>query len=73
MLTLIAFAAVNANMSKPFTIALILTLAVVQVLFQLFFWMHLKDKGHFYARAGIAFGAFVALTALIFAVYWLWW
>lgn len=73
LLTLLAFATVNAGLGRSFTIAFIVILAIVQVLFQLYFWMHMKDKGHFYARLGIGFGAFIALTALIAAVYWMWW
>jgi cytochrome c oxidase subunit IV len=73
VLTILAFAAVNANLGRTFTIAFILLLALIQASFQLFFWMHMKDKGHFYAKVGIAFGFVIALTALAAAVYWMWW
>lgn len=73
VLTILAFAAVNADLSRSFTLMFIVVLALVQVLFQLAFWMHMKDKGHFYAKVGIAFGAFIAFTGVISAVYWMWW
>jgi cytochrome c oxidase subunit IV len=73
VLTILAFAAVNANLGKTFTLSFIVLLAIIQAAFQLFVWMHMKDKGHFYAKISIAFGAFIAFTALVSAVYWMWW
>jgi cytochrome c oxidase subunit 4 len=73
ILTILAFAAVMANLGRTFTIMFIVLLALIQVIFQLAFWMHMKDKGHFYATVGIVTGAFVALTAVAATVYWIWW
>lgn len=47
MLTILAFFAVaNEMISLAFAIPVILGLALVQVLFQAFVWMHLNQKGH---------------------------
>lgn len=73
VLTVLAFAAVAADIGRTFTLLFIVTLAVVQVIFQLAFWMHMKDKGHFYAAVGIITGVFVALTGAAAAIYWMWW
>lgn len=73
VLTLLAFIAVMANLGRTFTIIFIVFLAIVQVVFQLAFWMHMKDKGHLYPIIGISFGAFIALTGVAAAVYWIWW
>lgn len=73
VLTALAFAVVIADIGRTFTILFIVTLAVVQVLFQLAFWMHMKDRGHAYAIIGIAFGFIIALTGVASAVYWMWW
>lgn len=47
VLTLIAFAAVAAGgVNATFAVILLLVMAVIQVIVQMGFWMHLKDKGH---------------------------
>lgn len=73
LLTILAFVVVNAQMGKTFTFLFIMVLAIIQATFQLAFWMHMKDRGHLYAIIGIVFGAFVALTGVVAAVYWIWW
>ncbi len=73
-LTLLAFVAVaNPNLSAMFKIWFIVILAFVQVIVQLAYWMHMKDRGHGYARVGLAFGFVVFLTALVTVTYWTWW
>lgn len=73
ILTLLAFLVVYADMGKTFTILFIIVLAIIQVIFQLAFWMHLKDRGHIYATTGIIFGGIIALTCLAAAGFWMWW
>lgn len=72
-LTILAFVVVNAQIGKTFTILFILLLAIIQALFQLLVWMHMKDRGHGYAITGIAFGFVIALTGVAAVVYWIWW
>lgn len=74
VLTFIAFmAAANHLLSTGFVIFLIVVMAILQAVMQLTYWMHLKDRGHAFPIIFIALGAFVALLAFIFAIYWTWW
>lgn len=74
VLTMLAFAAVlYAGLDRSFLMWFLIGLAVVQVIFQLYYWMHMKERGHLYAIIGLCFGAFVALLCLAAAVYWTWW
>ncbi|MFC7392425.1 cytochrome C oxidase subunit IV family protein [Scopulibacillus cellulosilyticus] len=67
-LTGISFAAVAIKgIDKHFTAFFIVTLAVIQVLFQLYYFMHLKDKNHAMPALFIYSGALVAfITVLTF-------
>lgn len=74
VLTAIAFAAVAAGDVNPaFTIILLLVMAVIQVFVQMGYWMHLKDKGHLMPILFMVGGFFVASTAIVMAIYWVWW
>lgn len=73
VLTILAFIVVYAEIGKTFTILFILVLGLIQALFQLAFWMHMKDRGHTYAIIGIAFGFIIALTGVAAVTYWIWW
>jgi cytochrome c oxidase subunit 4 len=48
-------------------------MALVQVVFQLVYWMHMKERGHMYAAVALGFGFIVAITAVIAGVYWIGW
>lgn len=74
VLTLIAFAAVAAGgVNALFTVILLLVMAIMQVFVQMGYWMHLKDKGHLIPIIFMIGGFFVAGTAVITAIYWMWW
>lgn len=74
VLTLIAFAAVMAGgVNTAFTVIILLVMAVLQVIIQLGYWMHMKDKGHMIPILFMAGGFFVAGLAIISALYWMWW
>lgn len=73
VLTGIAFLAVaSESISHWFTVPFILILAVVQVLFQLYYFMHMKDKGHegpaLFMYSGILFAAII--IAALMTVVW---
>lgn len=73
-LTAIAFAVVGAaDMNRTFTLVILVVMAILQVIIQLAFWMHMKDKGHFFPIAGIAAGCFVMATMVVMALYWVFW
>ncbi|EXX88887.1 cytochrome C oxidase subunit IV [Paenibacillus darwinianus] len=74
LLTVIAFAVVAAgDVNKDFIYILLVTMAVGQVIIQMGFWMHMKDRGHLYPIIGILAGVFVVFTMVIMALYWVWW
>jgi cytochrome c oxidase subunit 4 len=66
-LTLIAFAAVAIEgFTSWFTVPFIILLAVVQVIFQLYYFMHMSHKGHeapsLFLYSGVLVGAITILT-----------
>ncbi|WP_339227579.1 cytochrome c oxidase subunit IVB [Oceanobacillus sp. FSL K6-2867] len=71
--TLIAFFAVGMGINSMFVIPLILILAIVQVGFQFYYFMHLKDKGHEFPALLIFGGIWVTfLVGVTFATI-IWW
>ncbi len=72
--TIIAFIAVAADvMEKMFIVPLILILAVVQVGFQFYYFMHMKDKDHEMPATlmyGGVWAAALTLAGLILIVWW---
>lgn len=74
ILTALAFFAVmNPNISAGFTYMFIVLLAMVQAVLQLLFWMHMKDRGHLYARLAFIIVALILLPIFIVAIFWIWW
>ncbi|MEM1503204.1 cytochrome c oxidase subunit IVB [Domibacillus sp. 8LH] len=71
--TVIAFAAVGAGFSKWFVVPFVLLLAIVQVIFQLYYFMHMSHKGHeapqLFMYSGIVV-AFVTILAFL-TIIWL--
>lgn len=74
LFTMLAFAAVvYGGMTRAFLVPFLVGMAIVQVILQLVYWMHMKDRGHVFPVVGIAFGGIVALSAVAAGVYWMWW
>lgn len=74
VLTFLAFVAVlNENLSPKFINSFLIIMAVVQVIVQLYFWMHMKDRGHTYAKIFMAFGVVIVFTIVLMAEFWVWW
>ncbi|MGG3451445.1 cytochrome c oxidase subunit IVB [Domibacillus aminovorans] len=71
--TVIAFAAVGAGFSKWFILPFVLLLAIVQVVFQLYYFMHMSHKGHavpqFFMYSGILI-AFLTILAFLTIIWW---
>ena len=73
VLTILAFAAVSIpTLDKGFVYSLLVLMAIMQVLVQLGFWMHLKDRGHFWPILAMIFGGLVVLYVVVSAVFWIW-
>lgn len=72
-LTFIAFAAVAAGMSAYYVGPVILLLAAIQVVLQLYYFMHMSEKGHnmpaFFLYSGALFGFTFVITFLTIV----WW
>ena len=75
ILTVLAFVAV-ANidtLDRAFVLILLVSMAIIQVIVQLAFWMHMKDKGHFFPILFIFVGCVFVFAFVIMALYWVWW
>jgi len=73
-LTLVAFATVAMKgFTAWFTVPFILLLAVVQVVFQLFYFMHMSHKGHEAPKLFLFSGLFVGLVAILTFTTIIWW
>jgi cytochrome c oxidase subunit 4 len=56
-----------------FVYGFLMLLAVFQAIIQAVYWMHLKDRGHVEQRIFMIGGSIVAATAIVMAIYWVWW
>lgn len=74
ILTFIAFALVMAGeINTDFVYIMLVVLAILQVFVQMAFWMHMKDRGHTFAKIAITIGVIVVFTCVIMALYWTRW
>ncbi|MGG3562049.1 cytochrome c oxidase subunit IVB [Neobacillus rhizosphaerae] len=73
-LTLIAFAAVAVKgFTAWFTVPFIILLAVVQVIFQLYYFMHMSHKGHEAPSLFLYSGALVGVLTILAFTTIIWW
>lgn len=72
-LTLIAFTAVGIKFSHWFTAPFIILLAVVQVIFQLYYFMHMSHKGHEAPSLFLYSGLLVGLLTILAFSTIIWW
>ena len=73
-LTLVAFIAVGYDgFSSWFTIPFILLLAVIQVAYQLYYFMHMSHKGHELPAAYMYSGILIAFLTVLAFVTIIWW
>lgn len=72
-LTLLAFLAVGAEMSKLFIVPVIILMAVVQCIFQLYYFMHMNHKGHEVASMFLFSGLAVGLITILAFTTIIWW
>lgn len=71
--TLIAFGMVLADFDKYFVIPILLILAAVQVVFQLYYFMHMSHKGHEMPALMLYSGISVAFLTILTMVVLVWW
>lgn len=73
-LTLIAFGVVAfGDVPKIYAIPILIIMAVIQVVFQFYFFMHLKDKDHEMPMVFMYGGAWAALLTLAALGLITWW
>ncbi len=73
-LTLVAFVAVAYDgFSSWFTIPFILLLAIIQVAYQLYYFMHMSHKGHGMVATFMYGGIFVAFLTVLAFLTIIWW
>ncbi|MBN8234317.1 cytochrome c oxidase subunit IVB [Halobacillus kuroshimensis] len=73
LFTLIAFGMVVMEVNSYFIIPTLIILAIVQVAFQLYYFMHMKNKGHDMVALMMYGGAAVALLTIITFTSIIWW
>jgi len=73
-LTVIAFVAVGYDgFSSWFVVPFILLLAVIQVIFQLYYFMHMSHKGHELIAIFMFSGVVVAFVTVLAFLTIIWW
>ncbi|MYL70838.1 cytochrome c oxidase subunit IVB [Halobacillus litoralis] len=73
LFTLVAFGMVIMEVNSYFIIPTLIILAVVQVAFQLYYFMHMKNKGHDMVAVMMYGGAAVAALTIITFTSIIWW
>ncbi len=74
LFTIIAFVIVATGMmQKMFVIPVLLILAITQVAFQFYYFMHMKDKGHEMPALAVYGGIWAALLTLAGLGVITWW
>ncbi|MBM7572249.1 cytochrome c oxidase subunit IVB [Aquibacillus albus] len=71
--TIIAFTMVAAGLDKLFVIPIIVVLAIVQVIFQLYYFMHMSHKGHELPAIMMYGGISVAFLTILTFLVLIWW
>ncbi len=73
--TLLAFLVVYYQdvLETWFVYGFLILLAVFQAIIQAVYWMHMKDRGHVQPRLFLIGGVVVTFTAVIMALFWVWW
>ncbi|KIL44760.1 cytochrome c oxidase subunit IVB [Jeotgalibacillus soli] len=72
-LTLIAFIMVMSGFDKYYVFPVLLLLAGIQVVLQLYYFMHMSHKGHGAVALFLYSGALVALIVIITFMTIVWW
>ncbi|WP_181348948.1 cytochrome c oxidase subunit IVB [Thalassobacillus sp. CUG 92003] len=73
MFTLVAFGLVLAEVTSFFVIPILIILAIVQVLFQLYYFMHMKNKGHSMVSVMMFGGISIGILTIITFTTIIWW
>ncbi|MEW9501430.1 cytochrome c oxidase subunit IVB [Jeotgalibacillus marinus] len=72
-MTLIAFIMVMAEFDKYYVFPVLLVLAAVQVVFQLYYFMHMSHKGHEAVSLFLYSGALIGFITILAFLTIVWW
>ena len=70
--TFMAFGLAASDVPAQFTIPIVLGFAFIQVILQFFYFMHMKDNGHDFAKLFIMTGIYFAIAFVVCFIYIVW-
>ncbi|WP_028988146.1 cytochrome C oxidase subunit IV family protein [Thermicanus aegyptius] len=73
VLTLLAFYPVAYGVNPRFTIPFIVVLGAIQAAFQLYIWMHMKDKEHRFPTIYVYVAILVVWITIMAFLFMIWW
>ena len=71
-LTFLAFGMVALDFDPTFIMGIVMLFAFIQVILQFYYFMHMKDKGHDFAKLFILVGLFFAISFCLTFIYIVW-
>ena len=71
-LTFMAFGMVALDFDPTFIIGSVMLFAFIQVILQFYYFMHMKDKGHEFAKLFMVVGMFFAISFVVTFIYIVW-
>lgn len=71
-LTFMAFGLTAMEVPAQFTIPIVIGFAFIQVILQFYYFMHMKDRGHDFAKLLMLTGFYFAIAFCITFVYIVW-
>lgn len=71
-LTFMAFGMVALEFDPTFITAIVMLFAFIQVILQFYYFMHLKDNGHEFAKLYMLVGMFFAISFCVTFIYIVW-
>ena len=71
-LTFIAFGMVALEFDPTFIMGSVMLFAFIQVVLQFYYFMHMKDKGHDFAKLFMVVGLYFAIAFCVTFIYIVW-
>lgn len=71
-LTFMAFGMVALDFNATFIMGIVMMFAFIQVVLQFYYFMHMKDKGHEFAKLFMVVGMFFAISFCVTFIYIVW-
>ncbi|CAD2078301.1 cytochrome c oxidase subunit IVB [Jeotgalicoccus coquinae] len=71
-LTFMAFGMVALDFDPTFIMGVVMLFAFIQVILQFYYFMHMKDQGHDFAKLFMIVGMFFAISFCVTFIYIVW-